>query len=63
LFNINCTDYQFKKESRATVSFTVSDDVSVVTAYEKGIPRVLTPENGVYSVISSGADAVFVTAE
>ncbi|MBP5256108.1 MAG: hypothetical protein J6Z80_03530 [Clostridia bacterium] len=63
LFIINCTDYQFKKESRATVSFTVSDDVSVVTAYEKGIPRVLTPENGVYSVISSGADAVFVTAE
>ncbi len=63
LFIINCTDYLFRKERQATVSFTVSDDVSVVTVYEKGVPRILTPENGVYSVISSGADAVFVTVE
>ncbi|MBR5767410.1 MAG: hypothetical protein IKX86_01860 [Clostridia bacterium] len=58
----NCTDYSFKHTTEATVSFTVSDCVSLVTVYEKGVPRVLTPTDGVYTV-STLTDAVFVTLE
>ncbi len=58
----NCTDYNFKVQSEATVSFTAAEGVSLVTVYEKGVPRVLSPENGVYTV-SSSTDAVFVTVE
>ncbi len=62
-FVVNCSDYSFRHETEATVSFTVSDDVSLVTVYEKGVPRVLAPADGVYSVTAYGADAVFVTVE
>ena len=63
LLVVNCTDENFRIAVENTVSFTVADGVSLVTAYEKGVPRVLTPENGVYSVTVSGSDMVFITVE
>ncbi len=59
---VNCNDIWFKEENVATVTFTAADPSALVTAYVKGIPSLLTPdENGVYTVEINGADAVFVT--
>jgi len=61
---VNCNDIWFKTENTATVTFKTADPTSLVTAYVKGIPTILTPdENGVYTVQIHGADAVFVTVD
>jgi len=61
---VNCNDIWFKTENTATVTFKTADPTSLVTAYVKGIPTLLTPdENGVYTVQIHGADAVFVTVD
>jgi hypothetical protein len=62
LMLLNMTDFTYAVKTTATVTFKVVDNTSVVTAYVKGIPTVLNPdENGVYTVEVSGADAVFLT--
>lgn len=60
---VNCTNYLFRKQSSSTVTFKVDESVKQVTAYVKGIPMVLTPEDGVYTVTVNDADAVFVTVD
>jgi hypothetical protein len=64
LMLLNITDYTYETKTTAKVTFTVVDHTSVVTAYVKGIPTVLDPdENGVYTVEVSGADPVFLTVD
>jgi hypothetical protein len=64
LMLLNITDYTYETKTTAKVTFTVVDNTSVVTAYVKGIPTVLDPdENGVYTVEVSGADPVFLTVD
>jgi hypothetical protein len=61
---VGCNNYRFigNKEQVATVTFKAADPSAILTAYVKGIPSVLTPdENGVYTVEVIDADAVFVT--
>ncbi|MBQ4064662.1 MAG: hypothetical protein IJD10_01035 [Clostridia bacterium] len=63
---VGCNNYRFQnnKEQVATVTFKAADPTAVLTAYVKGIPSVLTPdENGVYTVEIVDADAVFVTVD
>ncbi len=47
----------------AIVTFRVNDPDAVVTVYVKGIPTVLEPVDGVYTVALNTADAAFVTVE
>jgi hypothetical protein len=62
LMLLNITDYTYETKTTATVTFRAVDTASVITAYVKGVPTVLDPdENGAYTVEVSGADAVFLT--
>ncbi len=62
LMLLNVTDFTYENKTTAKVTFTAVDYSAVVTAYVKGIPTILDPdENGVYTVEVSGADAVFLT--
>ncbi len=57
------SDFSESKVQTITVSFSTADDEAVVTAYRKGIPTVLTPVDGVYTVEIRNADGVFVTVD
>ncbi|MBQ4065425.1 MAG: hypothetical protein IJD10_04935 [Clostridia bacterium] len=62
LMLLNITDYTYENKTTAKVAFTTVDPATLVTAYVKGIPTVLDPdENGVYSLDLDGAEAVFLT--
>ncbi len=62
LMLLNITDFTYETKTTATVTFRAVDTASVITAYVKGVPTVLDPdENGVYTVEVSGADALFLT--
>ena len=61
---LNNYHFHNNKTQIATVTFKTTDSSAVLTAYVKGIPSVLTPdENGVYAVEIVDADAVFVTVD
>ena len=59
--NSNTFDFEGSNSETSTVSFRTVSPSSVVTAYVKGIPTILTPVDGVYTVTVVDADAVFVT--
>ena len=59
--NTNSFDYQGSNTETSTVTFRTVSPASVVTAYVKGIPTILTPVDGLYTVRIVDADAVFVT--
>ena len=59
--NTNSFDYLGTNSETSTVTFRTVSPASVVTAYVKGVPTILTPVNGVYTVQIVDADAVFVT--
>ncbi|MBQ4065507.1 MAG: hypothetical protein IJD10_05355, partial [Clostridia bacterium] len=64
LMLLNITDYLYETKTTAKVTFTTVDPATLVTAYVKGIPTVLDPdENGVYSLDLCGAEAAFLTFE
>ncbi len=58
---VNSSDPYFKSSYSTTVSFRTVSGASVVTAYVKGVPTILDPVDGVYTVEVKDADAVFVT--
>ena len=61
---VGCRNYNFKTKQSSSVTFTAAAPGAVVTAYVRGIPSRLAPdENGVYTVEVRNADAVFVTVE
>ncbi len=70
---VNITDHNFLKKNTmvedpnidlsCAVTFTVNQPDAVVTCYVKGIPTVLEPVDGVYTVHLNTADAAFVTVE
>ena len=61
---VGCDDIYAMEGETATVTFKTADPAAIVTAYVKGVPTVLDPdENGVYTVAMTGADAVFVTVD
>ncbi len=61
---VGCDDIYAMEGETATVTFKTADPAAIVTAYVKGVPTVLDPdENGVYTVAIAGADAVFVTVD
>ena len=59
--NTHTFDYNSNNTETSTVSFRTVSPSSVVTAYVKGVPTILTPVDGVYTVTVVDADAVFVT--
>ena len=59
--NSNTFDQNGSNTETSTITFKTVSPASVVTAYVKGIPTILTPVNGVYTVQIVDADAVFVT--
>ena len=59
---VGCNDIYFDSDVTATVTFKAASPDAKLTAYVRGIPTVLTPdESGVYTVTIVNADAVFVT--
>lgn len=59
--NTAAFDQNGSNTETSTVSFRTVSPASVVTAYVKGIPTILTPVDGVYTIDIVDADAVFVT--
>ena len=59
--NSDTFDQNGSNTETSTVTFKTASPASVVTAYVKGIPTILTPVDGVYTVQIKDADAVFVT--
>ena len=60
-FFANNSDIHYMSPITSTVTFRTVSPASVVTAYVKGIPTILDPVDGVYTVEVKDADAVFVT--
>ena len=58
---VNSSDCYFKSSYSTHVSFRTVSGASVVTAYVKGVPTILDPVDGVYTVEVKDADAVFIT--
>ncbi len=58
---LNCADPYFLKPMTSTVTFRPVSGASIVTAYVKGVPTILDPVDGVYTIEVKDADAVFVT--
>ena len=61
---VGCRNYNFKAKQTSSVTFSAASPDAVITAYVRGIPTRLVPdENGVFTVEVKNADAVFVTVE
>ena len=58
---LNSEDLLFRRSVTSTVSFRTVSGASIVTAYVKGVPTILDPVDGVYTIEVKDADAVFVT--
>lgn len=53
--------YACEEYPEAEVTFALDNPDAVVTAYYRGIPTTLVPEDGIYKVTINNGDGVFVT--
>lgn len=60
---VNLTDFEGNDDTSTTLKFTLDDMSKTVTSYYRGEPKVLTAQDGYYSITLKLGDGAFVTID